>query len=179
MIVAISGRIGSGKTTLVNSLSYEKFNVDDYIKKLHEKLKTEVFNIFNTNDKKQIFNCILNSSEKEEKLQKLFFPFLVKKLHELENSNHIVVFEMANVLSTGLYKYVDKVVLVNTEVDRCIEHTLNRNYYDKQLILNILDKQQKEYEFVNVVDVVFNTTNCEKADIIRFKELFEIFEKEL
>ncbi len=92
MKIAITGYIGSGKTTISNLIKKEFdffiINVDDIFNELYQSneiLKEEIKTKMNLEkfDKKELANKVFSNKDKLKELEKIVHPILEKKIEEL------------------------------------------------------------------------------------------------
>ena len=108
--IAITGNIGTGKTTvsqIIKFLGYNVFESDEAVKKIFEKkeiiqrikksfgtLKSELFDDTGNIDKSELGNLVFSNKDKLKKLEKIVHPEIwkIQKKFTYDNSKSRVVF---------------------------------------------------------------------------------------
>jgi dephospho-CoA kinase len=149
--VAITGGIGSGKTTVCKIIkaiwSIPIYFADDRAKWLMEndnELKTFILNIFGTqafnNDKLNkayIAKKIFSDNNYKTKLESFVHKKVINDYYEWRNLNNnfvYTIFESAIVFEANIYSYFDKIILVTAPVDLRIERLINRGFSKKEVL---------------------------------------------
>jgi len=159
--VAITGKIGTGKTTICRFLKKEGFNVfesDKEVRKLlyKKKIIAQVSNLFSDkvkfllNDKGKVnrkaLGDFLFSNKKElEKLEKILYPYLEiqkKKFEKQYSSSKVIFFDIPLLFEKKVHKAFDRIILlkVNNEIQK--KRVLKRNGIDENKLKKILLNQK-------------------------------------
>ena len=127
MIICITGKTGSGKTTLIEILSnkgYRIFETDAYIKEIYKKGEigyNAILNSFGKEyvneievDRKKLGKLVFNDKAKLDQLNSITLPIIRNKIIELKKTNSLIFVELAIYLNykETFENLFDKVVLV-------------------------------------------------------------------
>lgn len=112
-LVCITGKMGSGKTTAINNLKENGYNVfifDDYIKEIYKKNGIgykKIIKYFGKDfvneyevDRNKLLKFILSSSEEKNKLDNIMIPIIINKIKNFPIDSLIFV-------ELGIYIYFD------------------------------------------------------------------------
>jgi dephospho-CoA kinase len=128
MLVCVTGKMGSGKTTAINALKSWGFNtfvMDDYIHHIYLPYKIGYYKIINTFGKRyinpygvnraELKKLVFNSPTALGKLNKIMIPIMQKKLADLKKHKKLTFVELAVYLNhpRSFQKYFDKIVLIS------------------------------------------------------------------
>ena len=172
--VAISGNIGSGKSTLTNYLNSKGYAVinSDYISKeilssnevIKQKVKDEFGNEAYTNsgvNKKFLAEQVFSSSEKLSVLNSILHPEVLKTIDSLVETkyadNKIIFIESALVYEAGLESEFDYVVLVMADFDVRLHRSVKEGIFaekefrirDRNQIPDEQKKKKADFIFLN------------------------------
>ncbi|MBN2458137.1 dephospho-CoA kinase [Candidatus Woesearchaeota archaeon] len=153
MIIAITGYIGSGKSTAAGFFSmhgYRIINVDELGHELlrnnevSEKLKAE-FGIkvmgrdFQV-DRDKLSSLVFNNPERLIALNRIVHPFLKQLIkNKISRSSENTVLDVALFRELNLDDVVEKVILIQTDVTKIYERLNNR--FSKREIINVMNNQ--------------------------------------
>lgn len=111
-LVCITGKMGSGKTTAINNLKENGYNVfifDDYIKEIYKKNGIgykKIIKYFGKDfvneyevDRNKLLKFILSSSEEKNKLDNIMIPIIINKIKNFPIDSLIFV-------ELGIYIYI-------------------------------------------------------------------------
>ncbi len=184
MIVGITGRIGSGKSSLLNILKekgFEVISMDDIGHMVLEEESEEIRKRFSLSEKSdlrtELRKKVFNNKEELTKLNNILHPLMKKKLKKiLENKEKFgktIFVEAAVLFEMGIDKYMNKIVYLDTENSIIISRVKKRSNLSKIEIEKIL-KNQLEYEKVkDRVDIYIDTSDKTK------EKVYEILIKKL
>ncbi len=161
--VAVTGGIGSGKSTLIKILSelgYLTISCDDEIKKMYQ--EKEIVDNLKTMFPEAVENGELNKTiiskivfEKKERLKKLngyMHPIVLKRCFERANSeskNGVAFIEVPLLFEGGLENQFDKVIVVLRDKEQRIESVVNRSKLNREeieeRINNQIDYDKKDF----------------------------------
>lgn len=180
--IAISGTIGSGKSTVLNYLKekgYAVFSCDEYnaflLKKdnmgylLIKDAFPEVF-INDELDKKALSNIIFNNPEKKEILENIQHPLIIEEMLRQKEKNDIFFAEVPLLFEKNLQDYFDLCLLVVTDEDKAIERLQNRGFTYTSAKERILNQMPVEIKMKRADEIIYN--NDSLADLYRQIELF-------
>ncbi len=198
ILIGITGIIGSGKTTVSNILrkkGIEVIDVDVIGKKVTEQedVKNDIKRIFNSdyviNNKvevKKIKELVFKDKEKLEELEKIIHPKvreqIYKKIKNLEKKGlRFVIIDAPLLYETGLYKRVNKVVVVSSNEEITTERLKKRGMGEEDIkrrtaIQISLAKKEKMADFV-----IYNNNTIEelKKEVDKLLERIKAWEEEL
>jgi len=143
ILIGITGIIGSGKTTVSNMLKKEGLEVVDLDRIAKEVLflndvVKEIGNIFGTEyipggkvDIEKMKSSVFQDSNSLKKLESIVHPRIVETLFEKtdrarKNGAKSVIIDGPLLFETGLYKKLDKTVVVSTDVGKLPERLRKR-----------------------------------------------------
>ena len=180
--IAISGTIGSGKSTVLNYLKekgYAVFSCDEYnaflLKKgnkgylLIKEAFPEVF-INDELDKKALSDIIFNNPEKKEILESIEHPLIIEEMLRQKEKNDIFFAEVPLLFEKNLQDYFDLCLLVVTDEDKAIERLQNRGFTYTSAKERILNQMPVEIKMKRADEIIYN--NDSLADLYRQIELF-------
>ena len=185
-LVAITGSIGCGKTTLakiVKELGYAVFDVDawvrliyfnkNFLQKLDELFEGAVKN--GVADKRFLRKIVFNDTKKLQKLENLIYPFLNKKIKKTINKyakdDCIVFLDAALLFEKGWDKYCDVIILADVDYKIQKERVMKRDGVSAEDFDKINNIQIKNENKKNLADIVVDT---DKSLNILKKEMIEI-----
>ena len=182
-IVAITGGIGSGKTTISKYLKKNNFAVHEadtavsqlYIKPnklflsfLKKNVSKEVVTR-NKIDKQKISEIIFNDKKIKQKLEN-YIHKEVKKSREsfvkknIKNKKNLIFVDIPLLFETGLDKEMDKTVCVFTSARNQIERLKKRNDNSDNYYKELISKQMPSEEKCKLSDFTIETTSHEKVE---------------
>lgn len=187
-LVAITGSIGCGKTTLAKiakSLGFVVYDVDGWVRRIYHnkyflKKLDELFPGSvkdNVADKKFLRKIVFSDKGKLEKLENLIYPYLndfIKKIIIKNAKNDFIGFlDAALLFEKGWDKYCDIIVLADVDYDIQKKRVMKRDNISADDFDKINNIQLKnEYKKV-LSDIVINTDkpiNLLKVDMIALIE---------
>lgn len=177
--IGITGGIGSGKTTvcqLLKSMGHPVYNADEEAKRLsqtHPLIKKELIALFgekifenNSLNKLMLAEKIFNNSDFREKVNNIIHPVVredIKKWIKSQTSD-LVFIEAAILIESGLYKILDKNILVVSPLELRKKRIKKRNNYSEQEINSRINSQLSDDEKIKKIDYII--TNNENSGII-------------
>lgn len=191
--IAITGKIGSGKTTLCNvikELGYKVYESDKEVDKLLKEkeiirevkllYEKKVENLLYDNGKinKKSFGDFLFSNKSElESLEKLLYPLLdmQKKMFVKKNVNEkFIFFDIPLLFEKKMHKEFDKVIFleVSEEVQR--QRVIKRKGMSKGKLDNILNNQKYDISsFKKFISMEINCSESKNNFKIKIKEFLQ------
>ena len=158
--IAITGNIGTGKTTvsqIIKFLGYNVFESDEAVKRIFEKkdiiqkikklfgtLKTELFDDTGNIDRSELGNLVFSNKEKLEKLEKIVHPEIWKMLKKFvfDNSeNRVVFFDIPLLFEKGLQKKYDYIFYTYVSYKIQKKRVLERKNMTEEKFRNIIKNQ--------------------------------------
>ncbi|QCT93825.1 dephospho-CoA kinase [Caminibacter mediatlanticus TB-2] len=146
--IVLTGGIGTGKSTVSSFLKmfgYKIIDADEISKKIFEKKKDKIKEIFGTNDRKELRKIVFNNKEKLKILEDLILPDVKKevlklaKKYEKDNTPYFVdlplFFEKQN------YNEFDKVLVVYAPKELQIQRVMKRDNVKKEDAILIINNQ--------------------------------------
>lgn len=186
-IVAITGSIGCGKTTLseqVKSLGFVVYDADGWVRRLYNKksfikVVAEAFpNVKNGEgiDKRKLRNEVFDNPQKLKKLEALIHPFLKENLRSIIRKNAcregIAFIDAALLYEHGWDRYCDVVIVADVDYEIQKKRVMLRDKISAEDFEKInrvqMSNQQKKLMADVVVDTnkPINVLRAEMAEIV-------------
>ena len=171
-LVAITGSIGCGKTTLAKiakKLGFVVYDVDAWVRRIYnnkcflEKLGKIFPGSVNNNvaNKKFLRNIVFSDKNKLEKLENLIYPYLndcIKKIIVKNAKNNFIGFlDAALLFEKGWDKYCDVIVLADVEYKIQKQRVMKRDNISAEDFDKINNIQLKNEYKKFLSDIVINT----------------------
>ena len=187
-IVAITGSIGCGKTTLANivrKLGFAVYDIDAWVRKIYYKKsfldKLSSFfpeSVVNGSVNKKILrNQVFTDKHKLQMLEQLIYPFLNKSMRQLIIKNarrpYIVFVDAALLFEKGWNKYCDVVILADVDYEIQKKRVMKRDHISVEDFEKINNIQLKNEYKKMLSDIVVNTDkplNRLKVEMIKIIE---------
>ena len=175
--IAITGNIGTGKTTvskIIKSLGYNVFESDEAVKRIFEKkdiiqrikksfgtLESELFDDTGNIDKSELGNLVFSNKDKLKKLEKIVHPEIWKmqKKFAYDNSeNRVVFFDIPLLFEKGLQKKYDYIFYTYVSYKIQKKRVLERKNMTEEKFRNII-KNQINYKNIDksMISLKLNT----------------------
>lgn len=187
-IVAITGSIGCGKTTLagiVKEMGYVVYDVDKWCRQLYfeaeflEKIG-QIFPLSFENgvfNKRKLRNYVFANPSELRKLEKLTHPFLKKKflktIHRDAKSRHIIFVDVAILFEMGWDKYCTYIILADTDYETQKKRVMERDHISAEDFEKIVNQQMSNEDKKYMSDTVVETNQAKgrlKARLISIIE---------
>ena len=183
-LIAITGSIGCGKTTIakeLKKLGFTVFDVDGWVRRLYYKsdfIKTIVKNFTDTEengvfDKRKLRNLVFDDNKKLKKLESLIHPFLNNQLKEIIRRNaccdDLFFLDVALLYEMGWDKYCDLVMVADVDVEIQKRRVMKRDNVSAEHFEKINNVQMSQAEKKALADVVIETDvplNLLKAQLL-------------
>lgn len=189
MIVGLTGGIGSGKSTvakLFEVLGVPVYNSDIRAKEMYYKpeVKEQVIRLLGTNaydengklNPSHVSKIIFGDSGVLQKINGIIHPAVendFKEFVQLHSDKKLVLKESALIFEAGIYKKLDKVILVTSPLELRIARVLARDGITREEVIKRINHQLPDEEKVPISDFIIN--NDEKTGLIQ--QVLEVFEK--
>ena len=190
-LIIISGKIGSGKSTLsryFQKKGYHYINSDILAKNIIQNNKYIIDKLnkeFNILDNEEIISLkklkiiLLSSEENKDKINSIIHPSFYKALNLIleKSSNNKIVLELPLIETYGNIKYNLKIVTVKTKLKiRKQRYLVKPNSKAKDFI--ILNKYQKSSEYYEKYsDYVISNNDTIEILQTRFNKLYSEFKE--
>lgn len=171
--IAITGTIGSGKSSLTNIISeyYPTISSDEIVDKLYQDsaliklVNKEVLNVDSKVIDKKILSAVIFSNPKlKVKLERIIHPLVKDKIIEFFNLHEGLIFVEVPLLFEAKFDYLfDEIILVKTKEEIIIERLMKNRNYSKDEARNRIKQQYpifvKEFKSDYVIE---NNQSLEK-----------------
>lgn len=183
-LVAITGSIGCGKTTIakkINKLGYVVFDVDGWVRRLYFKphFLEVVAQHFpevvqgKTINKRALRNIVFADNKKLKLLESLIHPFLLQTLKDTIRSNatcnDLFFLDIALLFEMGWDKYCDFIIVADVDYETQKQRVMLRDKISGDDFDKINNVQMSNLEKKRQADVVINTDttpNLLKTELI-------------
>jgi dephospho-CoA kinase len=188
MIIAITGNIGTGKSTA--ALMFEKsgfkvINADEVGHELYRRkdIRKKIIDVFGKSivsngeiDRNKLKDIVFYDAKKLRQLNEMMHPAILQEIRKMikENKEENIAVEGALLIEAG-FKEHDHMLLITSTREKQIERLLKKGKYNKEEINNIIDSQIRQEDKISHADYV-----VENSDNIReFKENIKVLIREL
>jgi dephospho-CoA kinase len=185
ILVAITGSIGCGKTTISDILRHYGFvvhDVDKWVKLLYH--RKDFLNVIKKRfpesfeegyfNKRTLRNIVFNNPDKLKILESLIHPFLLQKLRKYIRKNKtegIIFVDLALLFEMHWERYFKYVILADVSYEEQKKRVMKRDHITAEDFEKINQKQISQQLKKEWVDFVINT-DVSKGMLI--KRIFEI-----
>lgn len=168
--IGVTGGIGSGKTTvckIFEALSIPIFYADTVAKTLLENdsdLKQEIIKSFgkqiyqgNQLNRKLLASIVFNDSFSLSKLNEMVHSRIRKAFEtwcNKNNSANYIIEEAAILFETGVYKKMDKNILVCAPIKTRIKRLIQRDHATETEITSRINNQMQDEEKIKLADYI-------------------------
>lgn len=171
-LVAITGSIGCGKTTIakiVGKLGYTVFDVDGWVRRLYFKkdfikVIQEHFPAVAENgqvNKRALRSIVFSDNRQLKVLEGLIHPFLRETLKDVIRKNacrnDIFFIDVALLFEMGWDKYCDFILVADVDYEIQKQRVMNRDKVTAEDFDKINNVQLSNSYKINLADVVVNT----------------------
>ncbi len=177
MIIAVDGKIASGKTYLAqfisNEYQYYYLNLDQEIKKLYldDNISKQVTSLLAIKeiDHQIISDIIFNDNDKRQALETLLYPYLQKLIKQYQDKNLIID-------GYNSFKIVD--YDLGFLICSNYQNRYKRNQLRKTVINNFdkINKIQKDLVICNHYTYAINNNDYQQAKL-QIKKIMEYYDK--
>jgi dephospho-CoA kinase len=177
MIVALTGGIGSGKTTvakLFETMGCVVYNSDERAKDLYNnpEVKKQVIALLGVNaysednklNKNFVSDIIFNEKDKLEKLNAIIHPALALDFENFvkqQNSESIIIKESALIFETELYKKFTTIILVIAQLEQKIKRVMSRNLISKEEVDKRMQAQWTDEQKLPLANYVISNNETD------------------
>jgi dephospho-CoA kinase len=170
--IGIFGKSGSGKTTVAKFFEEKGFshiNLDGIGRSIPEKYPqviADIERIFGADyisngqiDRKKLGTLVFNNTSELEKLNGIFFGYIVKEAIGLLEKYPDCVVEGAILIESGLNEYMDKIIYVKTGLETALRRIMHRESISKEQASQRINAQSKYDDMEKSCDFVIETTD--------------------
>ncbi len=175
--VAITGGIGTGKTT-ISSMFADKgipvFNSDEIAKEImntNSLLKNEIVTAFgdkaydkNKLNKEYLSDVIFNNETLLKKINSIVHPYVADEFNSWiqEQDSKYIIYESAIIFENQAEDFFDKIICVTASEEEVISRIMKRNDFSVDKIKSIINKQLPNDAKVQKSDYVIESMNISK-----------------
>lgn len=171
MIVGLTGGIGSGKTVVSKLFALfgaMVFNSDENAKQQYfkpsikhqviELLGNECYKADGSLDRKYISDKIFTNTNKLQQLNAIIHPAVGDdfKLFVKQNAGKLIIKESAILFETGIYKDLDKTILVTSPLDLRIKRVMQRDGLTEAEVMNKIKSQMSDDEKIRLASYIIH-----------------------
>ena len=173
MKIAITGTIGSGKSTVASYLRNKGYFVFDCDEVNRELLNSDVLIDYfpecyddDLLDKKKLANIVFNDEKKRLLLESIMHPLILKRMEEESKKHDSFFAEVPLLFEVNWDKYFDMVLLVVVDEAIALNRLMNRG-------LSIEESKQRIKNQMSIKEKI------ERSDVIIYNDssLFSLYEK--
>lgn len=176
--IAITGKIGSGKTTvckILKEIGYKVYESDSEVEKLLKGLqvvekvkslyKDKIENLIDNNgniNKKELGGFLFANKKELDKLEKLLYPLLEeqkKKFIEANCNEKFIFFDIPLLFEKKMHKKFDKIIFLDVSKEIQEKRVIKRKGMSKNKLDNILNNQSYDFSiFRKFISVQLNSS---------------------
>ena len=175
--VAITGGIGTGKTTISNMFSDKgvpAFNSDEIAKEImntNSVLKNEIVTAFgdkvydkNRLNKEYLSDAIFNNKTLLKKINAIVHPYVADEFNSWieEQDSKYIIYESAIIFENQAEDFFDKIICVTASEEDVISRVMKRNNFSVDKIKSIINKQLPNDAKIQKSDYVIENINISK-----------------
>ena len=189
VIVGITGGIGSGKSvvsSICRSKGFAVYDCDSRAKILmshNESLRTQIIarlgdESYNQNgelNRQYIADIIFNDAERRDELNRLVHAAVLEDIKAwIASSDESLLFiESAILYSSGIDKIVDRVWMVDADIETRIARVISRNAMSREEVLARIQSQRNEFASVDRSKTSAIDNNGQLSLILQINQLIE------
>lgn len=175
-IIGITGGIGSGKSTIAKvfiSMGFPVYNSDtrakelinsniDVIDSIKQEFGDDIYSSEGL-DRKKMTSIVFSDSDKLQKLNSIVHPAVGLDFDKWANSQNtsFVLKEAAILFETGIYKSLDKTILVTCPKEERINRVMKRDSATKEAIEARMNSQWSEEKKKELADYIIDNSGEE------------------
>ena len=170
-VIALTGGIASGKSTVGKLLKDKNFDVIDLDKTVHD-LENEnkdvinkivkLFGVKTTNNGKinrsQLAEIVFNDKNALKRLVRILNPFLIKEINS-HTDEDVIFIEAPTLFENGLQVYVDKIIMIACDPVIQMQRLIKRNTNSIRKANLLMKSQWPQSVKKELSDVVIDSTN--------------------
>lgn len=173
--VGLTGNMGSGKSTVARiflSLGIHIFNADNEARKITQSIDVaaqiavlfgrKLLNSTGELDRKALAAIVFNDKQKLKQLNELIHPLVwenyISWLKENKSADYII-HEAAILFESGLYKHLDKIIVVDAPREVLIQRTIQRDHISEEQVQERLNNQWSTEKIKELADFVIINDN--------------------
>lgn len=175
--VAITGGIGTGKTTISNMFldkGVPVFNSDEIAKEImntNSLLKNEIVTAFgdkvydkNRLNKEYLSDAIFNNETLLKKINAIVHPYVADEFNSWieEQDSKYIIYESAIIFENQAEDFFDKIICVTASEEDVISRVMKRNNFSVDKIKSIINKQLPNDAKIQKSDYVIENINISK-----------------
>ena len=175
--VAITGGIGTGKTTILNMFADKGipvFNSDEIAREImntNPLLKNKIITAFgdkaydkNKLNKKYLSNVVFNNKTLLKKINSIVHPYVSDEFNSWikKQDSKYIIYESAIIFETKGEGFFDKIICVTAPEDDVISRVMKRNNFSKDKIKSIINKQLPNKAKIQKSDYVIENVDISK-----------------
>jgi|TARA_Y100000758_G_scaffold297130_1_gene256760 dephospho-CoA kinase len=175
--VAITGGIGTGKTTISNMFSDKGvpvFNSDEIAKEImntNSLLKNEIVTAFgdkvydkNRLNKEYLSDAIFNNETLLKKINAIVHPYVADEFNSWieEQDSKYIIYESAIIFENQVEDFFYKIICVTASEEDVISRVMKRNNFSVDKIKSIINKQLPNDAKIQKSDYVIENINISK-----------------
>ena len=193
LLVGITGGMGSGKTLVAgNFLKFGAYILDAdaicgklvepgqlALKEISESFGKTIIDEFGKLDRKKLAQVIFGDSKKKKVLENILHP----RVFEFEkqeyknicqkNPKALVIIDAALLIESGNYMTVDKVIVVNADMEDQIKRVMDRTGWGQDEVVARINNQMSIKEKIKYADFVLDNFADENSLRKKVKELYK------
>jgi dephospho-CoA kinase len=182
MLVAITGNLGSGKSTLRRAferLGYNTYDSDQIVSEIYKKpeiikLIGEEFGqdvIVNKKvDRGILAKKVFNSSIKLKRLNQIIHPIVIQKISEINHEGDLCFVEVPLLFEAKMERLFDKIILTHAPHEVCKQRALKSGFAEEEFEKRVafqyaFDRVSRSAHFVVDTDTNISEINVQAMKI--------------
>ena len=176
--VAVTGGIGTGKTTVSNlfeKIGIPVFNSDKIAKELmhnDKQLKSDIIKAFgdesyinNELNRAYLSDIVFNDETLLDKINSIVHPQVTKEFNQwlLNQKSKYIIYESAIIFENNSEDVFDKIICVIAPEEEVISRVMKRNTFSRDKVISIISNQLPDQIKINKADYIIENIN--KSDL--------------